>query len=254
MYISECYVTLGAIDITQKLPLSRIKHMIPFDITTLFCPSRTVFWGGSLSAHQFVQHRWERVRVGFRRLESSCKFASGVHTTWFPGVWPIFDTYSKPTRLHRTVWGKKNFSWCFLHFRFTILSVCFLRAFYVEFVLVQSAGNRWIKGNKTRKLTGGACTKIARYIIFRTGEAWHPWPRWRGRRVWRQSPFPVLPPGMLSHWIWCSPSQKSYTGSCCMNTSFTWYVFKSWKRQGSSSSCSEGGGQGSTLKESTIES
>ena len=139
MYI--VYVIVGAIDISQNLPQSRIKHMIPFDSTTLSCPSIIVLGGGSLSARQFVQRQWER--VGFRRLESSCKFASGVHTTWFPGVWPIFDIFSKPTRGLRTVSGEKRTSLVvFLHFRLTVLSVCFLRAFYVEFVLVQSAGNR----------------------------------------------------------------------------------------------------------------
>ena len=77
MYI--VYVIVGAIDISQNLPQSWIKHMIPFDSTTLSCPSIIVLGGGSLSARQFVQRQWER--VGFRRLESSCKFASGVHTT-----------------------------------------------------------------------------------------------------------------------------------------------------------------------------
>ena len=53
----------------------------------------------------------------------------------------------------------------FLHFRLTILSECFLRAFYVEFVLVQSAGNRWIiKGNKTfpHRRSMASLTKVTR--------------------------------------------------------------------------------------------
>ena len=146
------------------------------EITTSSCPSRTVSGGriieflgvrviecatvctAPVGEGGLLQMTWVKLQVWVWCTHHLISLESGP-------FWTSFHRLRTRSRGKKTIFS-------FLHSRLTILSVCFLKAFYAKRSLVPSAGKRW---------TPGFLFLYKRQQL--PGEAWHPWQKWRGMRA-----------------------------------------------------------------------